>query len=153
MPMVQLVDLTYLEMRQLADTGCLALVPTGCTEQQGPHLPVGFDMWLVSTVAQAAAESIADSDGLRVLVLPTLPELLPSLRARSSVRQFAFSAEALVDVLTDARLVLGGASPARSLGWTCRAPTGRSRRTSWSRRWSTSSSALGSRCNSARAPR
>ena len=49
--MVQFGDLTYREIRQYADTGCLALVPTGCTEQQGPHLPVSFDSWLVETVA------------------------------------------------------------------------------------------------------
>ena len=35
-------DLTYEEIRDAASQGCLAIVPTGCTEQQGPHLPVDF---------------------------------------------------------------------------------------------------------------
>jgi hypothetical protein len=37
--MVQFGELTYREIRQRADEGCLALVPTGCTEQQGPTYP------------------------------------------------------------------------------------------------------------------
>jgi creatinine amidohydrolase len=40
---VQFAELTAREIRHLAERGCLAVVPTGCTEQQGPHLPVGFD--------------------------------------------------------------------------------------------------------------
>ena len=36
-------DLTYEEIRDRARQGWLAIVPTGCTEQQGPHLPVDFD--------------------------------------------------------------------------------------------------------------
>ena len=32
-------DYAYLEIKDLVDAGCLAIVPTGCTEQQGPHLP------------------------------------------------------------------------------------------------------------------
>jgi len=71
--MVQFGDLTYREIRQHADGGCLALVPTGCTEQQGPHLPVSFDSWLVETIARAAADEAARSYGTCVLVLPTLP--------------------------------------------------------------------------------
>ena len=35
------IDYTYLEIKSLIATGCMAVVPTGCTEQQGPHLPVG----------------------------------------------------------------------------------------------------------------
>jgi len=38
-------DLTYREIRERAEAGWMAVVPTGCTEQQGPHLPVGFDTW------------------------------------------------------------------------------------------------------------
>lgn len=35
------VDCTYPEIAAHADNGWLALVPMGCTEQQGPHLGVG----------------------------------------------------------------------------------------------------------------
>lgn len=71
--MVRFGELTYQEIRQHADKGCLALVPTGCTEQQGPHLPVSFDSWLVETIATAAAEEATREYGVNVLVLPTLP--------------------------------------------------------------------------------
>jgi len=40
-------DLTYEEIREGARQGWLAIVPTGCTEQQGPHLTVDFDTWFV----------------------------------------------------------------------------------------------------------
>lgn len=36
-------SLTYLEIRRHLDNGALAVIPTGCTEQQGPHLPVDID--------------------------------------------------------------------------------------------------------------
>ena len=38
-------DLTYVQIRDCASQGWLVIVPTGCTEQQGPHLPVDFDTW------------------------------------------------------------------------------------------------------------
>jgi len=70
--MVQFADLTYREIEHLAEQGCLALVPTGCTEQQGPHLPVSFDTWLVDVIARAAADEVR-SLGFCVLVLPVMP--------------------------------------------------------------------------------
>ena len=50
------IDYTYLEIKSLIDTGCMAVVPTGCTEQQGPHLPVDFDTWFAEAVALEAAQ-------------------------------------------------------------------------------------------------
>ena len=49
-------DYTYLEIKDFVDAGCLAIVPTGCTEQQGPHLPVDFDTWFAEAVALEAAQ-------------------------------------------------------------------------------------------------
>lgn len=46
-----------------------------------------------------------------------LLELVPRLRGRGNLRRFAVGAEALVDVLSDARLVLAGPSAGRALGW------------------------------------
>ena len=66
-------DLTYLEIRERAEEGWLAVVPTGCTEQQGPHLPVDSDTWLAEAVTLAASERAAHSFGVRSLVLPALP--------------------------------------------------------------------------------
>ena len=66
-------ELTYQEIRSFAQSGALAVVPTGCTEQQGPHLPVGFDTWLVAELAKAAAQRALEKYGVEALVIPTLP--------------------------------------------------------------------------------
>ena len=66
-------DLTYLEIRRLARAGCLAVLPTGCTEQQGPHLPVDFDTWFVERLCQAASERALRNFGVQSLVLPAIP--------------------------------------------------------------------------------
>lgn len=66
-------DLTYPEIRRHAAEGWLAIVPTGCTEQQGPHLPVDFDTWFVEQLCVAASEMAAVRFDVRSLVMPTLP--------------------------------------------------------------------------------
>ncbi len=65
-------ELTYQEIRACAEQGCLAVVPTGCTEQQGPHLPVDFDTWFAEALMVAAAQALANTN-VHALVLPTLP--------------------------------------------------------------------------------
>jgi creatinine amidohydrolase len=65
-------DLTYQEIHNRAVAGWLVVLPTGCTEQQGPHLPVDFDTWFVENVCLAAAETCA-AHGVQVLVLPAFP--------------------------------------------------------------------------------
>src|SRR5450759_3532636 len=52
-------DLTYREIRECAQQGWLVVIPTGCTEQQGPHLPVDFDTWFAESLMVAAAEKVA----------------------------------------------------------------------------------------------
>jgi creatinine amidohydrolase len=66
-------ELTYVEVRDLAGRGAIAFVPLGCTEQQGPHLPVMFDTLMVSAMAEAIAERAEAEQGVAVLVLPALP--------------------------------------------------------------------------------
>lgn len=66
-------DLTYLELREKAAAGWLAIIPTGCTEQQGPHLPVDFDTWFAETLMLAAAERVAQQHAVHAVVLPALP--------------------------------------------------------------------------------
>jgi creatinine amidohydrolase len=66
-------DLTYEEIRERAQQGWLAIVPTGCTEQQGPHLPVDFDTWFVEQVCLAVAEKAAHDFSVHSLVLPVMP--------------------------------------------------------------------------------
>ena len=66
-------DLTYQEIGKCAQQGWLAVIPTGCTEQQGPHLPVDFDTWFAETLMVAAAEKVAQDAGIQAVVLPTIP--------------------------------------------------------------------------------
>ena len=66
-------DYTYLELKDHIEAGCLAVVPTGCTEQQGPHLPVDFDTWFAEAVALEAAKYAARTYGVHALVLPAMP--------------------------------------------------------------------------------
>jgi creatinine amidohydrolase len=65
--------LTFQEIRERADEGWLAIVPTGCTEQQGPHLTVDFDTWLAEELCLAAAQRGAAKYGVKALVLPVWP--------------------------------------------------------------------------------
>ena len=65
-------DLTYKEIQERAG-GSLAIVPTGCTEQQGPHLPVDFDTYFVEQVCLAASEKAASDFEVQSLVLPAIP--------------------------------------------------------------------------------
>ena len=63
------------ELRALADSGAVVVVPVGATEQHGPHLPVATDWWHVEWVARRAAERVnsAGAAPVRVVVAPTLP--------------------------------------------------------------------------------
>ena len=66
-------DLTYQEIRDRAHQDWLAIIPTGCTEQQGPHLPVDNDTWFVERVCNAASERAKANYGVQSLVLPAIP--------------------------------------------------------------------------------
>jgi creatinine amidohydrolase len=66
-------DLTYQEIHACAQQGWLAIIPTGCTEQQGPHLSVDFDTWFAETLMVAAAEKAAQDFGVQAIVLPAMP--------------------------------------------------------------------------------
>jgi creatinine amidohydrolase/Fe(II)-dependent formamide hydrolase-like protein len=65
-------DLTSPEIRATAEAGGLAIIPLGCTEQHGHHLPVDTDTYQVEKLAVGAAQMV-QSDGVAVLVLPPLP--------------------------------------------------------------------------------
>ncbi len=65
-------DCTYQEIAALAGQGAVAVVPPGCTEQQGPRLPVDFDTWFAEAVVTAGAGQAEAEHGLHVLVLPAL---------------------------------------------------------------------------------
>lgn len=66
---MRFTDLTFREIAALASEGAVAVLPTGCTEQQGPHLGVGFDSWFAEEICLDASDYV----GAPVLVLPALP--------------------------------------------------------------------------------
>ena len=70
---MQFGEFIFLEVRNIAESEALAVIPTGCTEQQGPHLPVDFDTWLVQVVCVAAAQRAFEKYRVNALVLPALP--------------------------------------------------------------------------------
>ena len=65
-------DLTSEEIAEAARADAIVVLPTGCTEQQGPHLPVDVDSFLVTTLVSKAA-GLAEQEDIKVYVLPTLP--------------------------------------------------------------------------------
>ncbi len=69
---VRFDKLTWPEIDAL-DRACTILVlPTGCTEQQGPHLPIDGDTFLVTLFVEEAARRARD-EGIVAYVLPALP--------------------------------------------------------------------------------
>jgi len=70
---VEYGKLTYLEIKEKIEEGYMAIVPTGCTEQQGPHTTVDFDTWLATELSVAAAETARENYGVKSLVIPTIP--------------------------------------------------------------------------------
>ncbi len=71
---MQFGDLTYEEIRELSrQPSTVVVIPTGCTEQQGPHLTVDFDTWLVESLCVDASAWAAEHNGVTSLVLPALP--------------------------------------------------------------------------------
>jgi creatinine amidohydrolase len=65
--------LTFEEIREAISRGAVAVVPTGCTEQQGPHLSVDFDTWFAYELMKTAAEKAYRRWNVEALVLPAMP--------------------------------------------------------------------------------
>lgn len=64
--------LTSPEVDALDRERTILALPTGCTEQQGPHLPLEGDTFLVSLFLSEAAQQ-ARAEGIVVYLLPALP--------------------------------------------------------------------------------
>jgi creatinine amidohydrolase/Fe(II)-dependent formamide hydrolase-like protein len=69
---VRWAELTGPEIGAAGGAGALAVIPLGCTEQHGLHLPVDTDTYQVERLAVASAVEAARRRA-QVLVLPTLP--------------------------------------------------------------------------------
>jgi creatinine amidohydrolase len=66
---VEFNKLTWPEMNDAIELQKVVLLPTGSTEQHGPHLPLDTDIFLVESVCRELARRAPD----RVLVLPGVP--------------------------------------------------------------------------------
>ena len=63
-------NLTSREIAALAEQQAIVLIPTGSTEQHGPHLPVGCDAILATWFAERAAQGLR-AQGVPAVVAPT----------------------------------------------------------------------------------
>ena len=71
MPIRELADMTWEEVRDLDRARTVALLPVGATEAHGPHLPLATDVVIARAMARAGAEVLAGR-GLASVVLPPL---------------------------------------------------------------------------------
>lgn len=68
---LELANLTWPDIkRKIRIKNALLVIPTGSTEQHGPHLPLGTDTYLAQEVARGAAERVPRR--LNVLLTPPL---------------------------------------------------------------------------------
>ena len=63
-------NLTSPEIAKLAENNAIVLIPTGSTEQHGPHLPVGTDAILATWMAERTARTLTEQ-GIPAVVAPT----------------------------------------------------------------------------------
>ncbi|OUS72407.1 hypothetical protein B1748_24595 [Paenibacillus sp. MY03] len=61
-------DLTYEEINDIDFSRTIVLIPTGATEQHGPHLPTNTDTLIVGRLAERIERSLAE----HILLTPTI---------------------------------------------------------------------------------
>jgi creatinine amidohydrolase len=71
MPVLELAQLTWEEVRDLDRARTLVVLPVGAIEAHGPHLPLDTDVVIATAMARAGAQKIAER-GDSVLILPPL---------------------------------------------------------------------------------
>ena len=72
MPIRELAEMAWEEVRDLDRARTVAVLPVGAIEAHGPHLPLGTDVIIAHAMARAGAERIEDQ-GLGTVLLPPLP--------------------------------------------------------------------------------
>jgi creatinine amidohydrolase len=71
MPVHELAQLTWEEVRDLDRAATLVVLPVGAIEAHGPHLPLDTDVVIATAMARAGATKLA-ARGHAVLILPAL---------------------------------------------------------------------------------
>src|SRR5262252_2657612 len=72
MPIRELAEMTWEEVRDLDRARAVAVLPVGAIEAHGPHLPLGTDVVIAETMARAGAARM-ESQGTPAVLLPALP--------------------------------------------------------------------------------
>ena len=72
MPVHELAQLTWEEVRDLDREKTVAILPVGAVEAHGPHLPLETDVVIAKAMARAGGEKLA-ARGHPVVLLPALP--------------------------------------------------------------------------------
>jgi len=80
MPVYELAQLTWEEVRDLDREHAIAVLPVGAIEAHGPHLPLDTDVVIATAMARAGAQKLADR-GRVVLMLPALAYTVASFGA------------------------------------------------------------------------
>lgn len=65
-------NLTYLEIKEKIEEDYILFLPTGCTEQQGPHLTVDFDTWFAEELLDEIS-NLGFTENIKSMVAPVLP--------------------------------------------------------------------------------
>lgn len=68
---MELAKLTWPEAAGVLGASTVAIVPIGCTEPHGPHLPLDTDVTIALAQSRRAAELLED-EGVQVVLLPPL---------------------------------------------------------------------------------
>src|SRR2546427_11099796 len=72
MPVHELAQLTWEEVRDLERDRTLVVLPVGAIEAHGPHLPLDTDVVIATAMARAGAKRLGARDKV-VLILPRWP--------------------------------------------------------------------------------
>lgn len=80
MPVHELAQLTWEEVRKLDRSRTLVVLPVGAIEAHGPHLPLDTDVVIATAMARAGAHRLA-ARGSTVLILPAFAYTVASFAA------------------------------------------------------------------------
>lgn len=72
MPVHELAQLTWEEVRDLDRAASVAILPVGAVEAHGPHLPLDTDVVIATAMARAGAAKLA-ARGYTAVLLPAFP--------------------------------------------------------------------------------
>ena len=72
MKKIRFGDMRWPEIDEVLKKSNVVILPIGATEQHGRHLPVNFDYYSATYLAEQAARRVTDETGIHVLVAPTI---------------------------------------------------------------------------------